>query len=273
MTTPKTALEHTGEVVRGKRVGALWSGLAVLRYLSCNEAPVGVTQVARDLDLNTSTCFNLLNTLVREQLVEFHPGAKTYSLGVGMVELARGAMERSSFVRFVRPHLHELATAYGVTTTLWQKSGEDRAVLVERVDSDAAIRVHMTIGQRLPLFIAALGCVMAASSGLSRAELRARFNKLRWQNAPDFDDYYREVQEAGERGYASDVDRYCRGVTTISAPIFADGESAIMALSVVGFSGQFTPSLIETIGKDLRTRTQELSSSLSRSAAGGARPG
>lgn len=264
--TPKAKTAESGG--RGKRVGALSSGLAILRYLSKNENPAGVTQVARDLKLNTSTCFNLLNTLVSEQLVNFHPGAKTYSVGVGLVELARGAMERSSFVRFVRPHLHEIVADYSVTTTLWQRSGEERAVLLERVDSDAAIRVHMTIGQRLPLFIAALGRVMAANSGLSRAELRLRFNKLRWQNPPDFEEYYREVQEAGERGYAFDVDRYVRGVTTISAPIFTDNHIATMAISAIGFSGQFTPSLIESIGEDLRSRTRELSTSLLRAAPG-----
>ena len=247
----------------GKLVGALVSGLAILRYLSRVDEPVGVTQLARDLDLNTSTCFNLLKTLVRDRLVTFHPATKTYALGLGFVELAKRTLEKASYVRLIHPHLEEVVSQYDVTATLWQRSGDERVVLVDRVDSDAAIRVHMTIGQRLPLFIAALGRVMAANSGLSRSELRQRFSQLRWQNPPSFDEYYKEVEEAGAAGYAVDVDRYTRGVTTISAPIITDGGIATMAMSAIGFSGQFSGSMIEDIGHDLKQRTAEISAALS----------
>ena len=255
-----------GHGARGKHVGALVSGLTVLRYLTRSETAVGATQVARDLGLNTSTCFNLLNTLVRERLVIFHPETKDYSIGLGFIELAKGVLETSSCARFIRPLMNEIVADYSVTATLWQRSGEDRVVLIERVDSAAAIRVHMTIGQRLPAYVAALGRVLAAHSGLSRAELRKRFTQIRWQNPPSFDDYYQEVEKARECGYAVDEDRYVRGVTTISAPIFTEEKGvATLALSAAGFSGQFSKSLIETIGSDLCSRTQEISQSLTGS--------
>ena len=47
-----------------KLVGALVGGLRVLRYLSAAPSGVGVTRVARDLQLNSSTCYNFLKTLV-----------------------------------------------------------------------------------------------------------------------------------------------------------------------------------------------------------------
>ena len=61
-----------------KPVGALISGLAVVRYLSTAAAPVGVSRIARDLGLNSSTCFNLLKTLVHERLATFDEATKTY---------------------------------------------------------------------------------------------------------------------------------------------------------------------------------------------------
>jgi DNA-binding IclR family transcriptional regulator len=246
----------------GKLVGALTSGLSILRYLSRVDAPVGVTQVARDLELNTSTCFNLLKTLVHERLVTFQPATKTYVLGLGFVELAKQTLEKASFARMIRPHLEALVSEYSITTTLWQRSGDDRVVLIDRADCDSAIRVHMTIGQRLPTYIAALGRAMAASSGLSRGELRQRFTRLRWQNAPSFDEYYAEVEDAADKGYAVDVDRYVRGVTTISAPIYTGESRATMAISAIGFTGQFSGSMIEDIGNDLRHRAESISVSL-----------
>lgn len=242
----------------GKQVGALVSGLAILRYLVRMDSPVGVTQVARELGLNTSTCFNLLKTLVNERLVVFHSAKKVYSVGLGFVELAKGTLEKGSFAKLIRPHLDDLVASHSITATLWQRAGEDRVVLVDRADCDAAIRVHMTIGQRLPLYIAALGRAMAANSGLTRTELRQKFSQLRWQNAPSFDEYYADVEVTAERGYAVDVDHYVRGVTTISAAIITDEPVATMAISAVGFSGQFSGSMIEDIGSDLRRRADEI---------------
>jgi DNA-binding IclR family transcriptional regulator len=152
-----------------KVVGALASGLAVVRYLSIAATPVGVSRISRDLGLNSSTCFNLLKTLVHERLVTFDETTKTYRVGLGLVELAKGALETASYARLVHPHLESIAASHGVTATLWHRASEDRVVLVDRADNDATMRVHMNIGQRLPMFISALGRSMAAHSGLTRA--------------------------------------------------------------------------------------------------------
>ncbi|RZN09908.1 IclR family transcriptional regulator, partial [Bordetella pertussis] len=77
-----------------KLVGALVGGLRVLRYLSAAPAGVGVTRVARDLQLNSSTCYNFLKTLVYEGLVTFDESTKTYSIALGLVELAKGVLEQ-----------------------------------------------------------------------------------------------------------------------------------------------------------------------------------
>jgi DNA-binding IclR family transcriptional regulator len=249
-----------------KTVGALTNGIAILRFLARVDEPVGMTRVARELDLNPSTSFNLLKTMVQERLVTFDPGNKTYSLGLGFVELARNSLEKANYPRLVRPHLEELAASYALTATLWQRSGEDRIVLVERVDSDHALRVYMTIGQRLPLYIAALGRVMAAYTGLSRSELRQKFAELRWQNSPSFEDYLRDIESVHTKGYAVDKDNFVRGVTTISAPIFTDGDIPTLAISAVGFTAQLSDAVVHEIGQYL----QEASLRISGAFAGGA---
>jgi len=235
-----------------KLVGALSSGLAVLRYLAAIPTPVGVTRVARDLELNSSTCFNILKTLVHEGLVTFDERTKTYTIGIGLVELAKGALEQASFVRMLRPQLESLAMGHSITATLWQRSRGERVVMVDLAENPAAIRVHMSIGQRLPMYIAALGRCMAAYSGLTEHELRTRISAMRWENAPSFEDYYAEVQLVRERGYAVDNGNYVKGVTTVSAPIVDANNRAIMAISTVGFSAQFNKASIRALGESVQ---------------------
>jgi DNA-binding IclR family transcriptional regulator len=246
-----------------KLVGALSSGLAVVRYLASTGTPVGVTRVARDLELNSSTCFNILKTLVHEGLVTFDDATKTYAIGIGLVELAKGALEQASYVRLLRPHLEALAAEHRITATLWQRSREERVVLVDLADNSAAIRVHMSIGQRLPMYIAALGRCMAAYSDLSEEQLRERISKLRWENAPAFEDYYAEVRQVRERGYAVDNGNYVKGVTTVSAPVVDASERAVMAMSAVGFTAQLNKAAIRHLGDDLHARATQVSRAMS----------
>ena len=53
---------------------------------------------------------------------------------------------------------------------------------VDRADNNATMRVHMNVGQRLPMYISALGRSLAAHSGLSRSALRERVDVLRWSS-------------------------------------------------------------------------------------------
>lgn len=236
-----------------------------MRYLSNVSSPmgVGVTRVARDLELNSSTCYNFLKTLVYEGLVTFDEATKTYTIGLGLVELAKGVLEQGTYVRLIHPHLKEIASRYRVTATLWQRTTNERVVLVDRADNDSSIRVHMSVGQRLPMYIAALGRCMAANSGLRPNELKQRFDALRWDDKPPFEEYLAGVDEVKKNGYAVDAGHYVKGVSTVSAAVLDTFGKPIMAISAVGFSAQFTGDALGKLGVDLRDRTAEITRALS----------
>ncbi len=247
------------EPVPEKLVGALISGLSVLRYLVAAQSPVGVSRIARDLELNPSTCFNLLKTLVHEGLAVFDEATKTYSVGMGLLALARGTLEQVSYIAMVRPHLREIAMNHGVTCTLWHVMKGERVVLIDRADNDAAIRVHMSLGQRLPMYIAALGRCMAAHSGLTTSELRSRFARLRWEDDLSFDTYLAQVGEARKRGYAVDQSHYVKGVTTVSSVVLDALAKPLMAISAVGFGAKMNKADVKALGEDLRDRAEAIS--------------
>jgi DNA-binding IclR family transcriptional regulator len=245
-----------------KLVGALVSGLAVLRYLAASSTPMGVTRIAKDLDLHASTCFNLLKTLVHEGLVNFDEPTKTYSIGLGLVELANGALERASYVRMIQPYLQEIANEFQVTATLWHRTRGNRVVLLGRAENEGAIRVHMNIGQRLPMYLAALGRCMAAHSGLDTEELRRQFEQLRWETQPTFEQYLKEVDRARKLGYAVDNGTYAKGVTTVSAAVLDERRQAVMAISAVGFSGRLSAAEVGELGEFIKKRAAKVSSAL-----------
>ena len=227
-----------------KLVGALINGLAIVRHLSMAKAPLSVTQISRDLQINPSTCFNILKTLLSERLITFDQTRKTYEVGIGLVSLSRGLLEGGRFIRLLKPHLEQVSTEFNVTSALWQKSG-NRVVLVDRAEAESTIRIDLSIGQRLPLYLGAFGRCMAAQANLTDSMLLREFKELRWQRPPSFDEFKADVRSAAKRGYATDIDSYVTGVTTIASAINNAEGNAVMAISAIGFSGQFTDEMIE----------------------------
>src|SRR3546814_2737640 len=97
----------------------------------------------------------------------FDPTSKRYTLGLGIVELAHGVLN-AGYVPYIHPYLERIATTYDVTALLWQDAGQNRFVLVDKAESNRAIRVQMTIGQRFQALIGAFGrCVDRKSTSLN----------------------------------------------------------------------------------------------------------
>jgi DNA-binding IclR family transcriptional regulator len=247
-----------------KLVGALVGGLKMIRYLNQSTSPIGVNQAARDLGLAPSTAYNLLRTLVHERAAVFNPESKSYAPGPGLAELAGPAMAPADYLELVRTHMRVLARDHDINMLLWHRN-EDHAVLVDVAQSPTAVRVQMDVGQRLPLYIAAFGRCLAAHEDLAKEELRAHFDVMRWQDPPDFEDYYQDVRAAAKLGYALDKDHFSRGATTVASLIFDDSNNPVMAISAVGFTAALEGERLTRIAEDIRDHARALSHTMGAS--------
>lgn len=259
--------DASGEL--SKPVNALARGITILRYLQAREEPAGVIQIARDLAINASTCFNLLRTLAHERLVVFDPATKKYAPGLGLLELARGVLKQGGYVRLVHPRLERIADQYSVTVMLWQLVSPARALLVDLAESPTPVRVQLSVGQRLPSLIGALGRCFAAHLGLSKEQVRTMFKELRWQDPPTFKQYWSEVEEARRDGFALDIGRYNKNFTTVAAPILGPDGLATMAISAIAFSNDLGRAHLLRLASDLRATADEVSRALGRQSSGG----
>jgi DNA-binding IclR family transcriptional regulator len=255
-----------------KLVGALASGPSVLRYLGRGRGPAGVTRIARDLGLNASTCFNLLRALVHEGLMTFDDATKTYAIGLGLVELARGALDRASFVRLVLPHLDTLAERHSATLVMWQRSPGERLVLAHVAENPAAVRVQMSVGARLALFAGASGRCVAAFCGMTRAQIRSRCNAVRWDRAPSFERYWESVLKVRELGYAVDEGEYQQGVTIVGVPVFDRDRRPVMTIGAATFSAQLDADQLTGMIRDLAGLAARATRALAGPDAGVAPP-
>jgi len=245
-----------------KPVGALISGIAVLRYVAAARAPLPLAQITRDLKLNPSTCLNILRTLTQEGYLIVDPHSRLYSMGLGVLDLVGGALAQGGDFRAIRAMTDAIAMNEHVTVTLWRRVKRDRKILVLESLPVGELSIKMAVGQRLPLLVGAAGYLWAAYTSLSHEELAEQFRDIRLERRPTFSEFIEEAGRVKERGWALDDGYYTSGATSISVPVLDEKNEPIFAFTATMFSQQFRPERAEALARELKRPADLLSTAL-----------
>lgn len=239
----------SGENESAGLVGSVVQALSVLRHIARHREPQGVTAIARALGLNPSSTFNILRTLVAEGFVERDDATKTYILGAAPLDLARSVIDENGVFPHVRNDMQRLSDTFSCTTTLWRRTRSDRWVMVGLTESLALARIHMTVGQRLPLYGGAMGRCLAAHIALPRSEMLSRFRSIRWYQTPTVEEYIQQLQETRERGWGLDQNQFNQFSSSLAAPIIDDQDRIRFCVTQTMFSGQHGDLEIHDLGE------------------------
>lgn len=221
------------------RAPAVSRAIGILKVLGESHQPLGVNAIARAIDAVPSSCLHILRALVEEDMVHVDLRTKQYSLGLGLLKLARDMTGRSPFARAVQPELERIAREFPVTATAVELDRRDRLVVVALAQAPTLWRLQVGLGARVPALISATGRCVAAFSGLDNAALASRFSRLKWDNPPEFETWLAEVDLARRTGIAVDVGQYTAGLTVVAAMLPPQGDER-QSISVVGLSEQLS---------------------------------
>lgn len=244
-----------------KIVGAVANAVSILRTLAQSSGPAGVNVIARNAGMSVSTCFNILRTLCGERLVDFDPQAKTYAIGMGVLELSLPLLGANQ-ANLIRPEMTRLSGEHKCLICLWHITQGERIVLIDRVSMAKMVRVDMSDGARLPTFVGAVGRCYAALRDLPRAELKLRFDALQWQSPPRFEEYLRDVEQARSDGYAFDLGQLFNGLEIAGAIVTDPAGTPRLGISGISIAGQLTRPEIEQLGVALRDTADFISEAL-----------
>jgi len=238
------------------------------------KAPLNLTEICRQADIHKSKGHNILNTLAKYGFVNKDLQAKTYSLGVGLLFLARNVLDNLSLREICAPYLAEIARRLNSTAVLGVISG-DQFFVVAKDDGDLDIGLNVPVGRRFHLTLGAHGkAIVAYLSPGNRKEILAQ-KKLYFYGDPSntasrMDELQKELREIRRKGYAKDVGEAQPGINVVAAPIFSYQKGLIGSLVVIG---TFPPSLLTAYGPitadAARLISRELGAGLERLKAAG----
>ena len=217
-------------------LGTVANAVKLLRAFSHDEPTLGVSELARRLQLTKSTTFRLVATLAEEGLLE-RTADDRYRLGLGLFELGSAVVACNVFWEAGHVPLERLHHETNETTHLGLLRGRE-VFYLERLDSPWTMRSFADLGRRNSAHATSSGkCLLAfgpadataavIAGGLPRAAPRTITTPallLDCQRQVKQDGYATSFDE-GSPGGASvavpilDRDGRCQAAVSVAAPL------------------------------------------------------
>ncbi|PCH47644.1 MAG: transcriptional regulator [Hyphomicrobiales bacterium] len=258
--TKDDVLETSEKKMTKRNVPAVTRAVAILRELARASDPIGVNPLARELGLVPSTCLHILRVLQDEGLVNFDANTKRYSIGLGILPLARSAIQRNAFANLVQPKLAELSAKFDVTCIATQHTEPAQMVVVCLSQSSLPFRLQVDLGSRFPVLISASGRCFAAFNTIDETDLKADFESLDWDHPPTFENWLTQVDETRKNGYAVDIGTYISGVTVVAVPMFNSSGLMNRSIVAIGISERLQAEKPSVLAKALIAVRDEVTS-------------
>jgi IclR family acetate operon transcriptional repressor len=234
--------------------------LQLIEALSRAGGAVGVSQLGRELQINKSTVYRLLDTLVRQGYARQEADGVRYTLTPKLWEIGIGVVRGLSLPRTARPLLEHAAEETGETTMLGVV--QDREVLIiDKVDSCHPLQIFSPLGTRLPMCNSAIGRVLLAfqPEAFIEEEITGFTPRTEFglQTAAEL---RQDLERIRASGASSSRDEWQVGIAGAAAPIRDASGAVTGAFCITGPSARLDE---EKLG-DLRQRCVTSSRAVSR---------
>ena len=240
--------------------------LAILFAVRAAGRPLGLAELAADVDLDKATLLRLLGDLIERDLIRLDGHAKLYNLGFGLVELAAGLWQGADGLGPIRPLVAALNDETQHTVGFDVRAGLDHLTLVA-YEGLLAVKASYRVGARAPLHSGAAGQAILAHSSVSVREaiFGSALQALTSRTIVDADDLRDRLSEVRRLGYAATKGERIEGLIGIAAPVFDADGLAVGALVVVAPESRSGDGLLQ-LGRhipSLKRRAEQASALIS----------
>lgn len=217
----------------------------VLVQLSRADGPIGVSALARELDLSKAVVYRILQSLASRDLVRVDSATRQYHLGASAVALGVRALRQLDLKAEARDELIALRNRTEETTTL-SLLVVDTRTYIDQVEGPQEIKMTVELGRHYPLYAGASSRAILAF--LPAPEVQ---RVLEHGMIPLTDETIREPADLLERlarvraeGIATSRGERQSGAGSVAAPIFQSGSRVIGSISVCGPIARFDSKAI-----------------------------
>jgi len=218
---------------------------------------MGVSDLARRLDLHKNNAFRLLATLELAGYIQQTPKTELYHLGPRCIELGHAFARSHSLIDQARPILEELASSVGETVHLGVRSGAE-VVHLDGVLPEQLVLTGLRVGARTPAHCTSLGKVLLADADVDLSDYTSEafqtsdgslaFERFTEATRVDPAKLADELRAVALNGYAADLEEFSRGLHCVAAPVRDASARVVAAISISGPSFRLSPEILHGKG-------------------------
>lgn len=235
--------------------------LAMLERLVQLGRPVGVTELALATSLQKSNVHRILSTLKFMGYVRSNADS-TYEPTLRMWELGQRIHAGMDIAAAARPHLKRLVQETDETSHLAIFDGNE-VVYIDKIETANPVRAHTPLGGRAPAYCTASG---KALLGGQPAAVIKEVARLSVRHTPTtltrHDDLLQVVNQARERGYATNVGEFRPNVAGVAAPVMNQRGEVIAAVGIAGPLDRLKPTRLRQLAPVVISVATAISASL-----------
>lgn len=234
---------------RENMVKSVSRALDIIEIISAHKGGLGVSEIARHIDINKSSVYRILATMVKYGYVEQDPDTGRYKLGYKFLEISTKLLDSIDLRTEARPYLQELEEYTNeVIHLVVYDQGE--VVYIEKLEGNETLRMHSKVGKRAPMHCTAVGKSILAY--LPENEAREIIDRKGLSAHTEYtitnkETFFQELATVKQRGYALDLQENEYGITCLGVPIFDHTGAAVSAISISGPTLRMTEERIEEL--------------------------
>jgi DNA-binding IclR family transcriptional regulator len=242
-------------------VPAVDRAVAILRYLQEHADPALCTfsKIAGALELNKSTCSNILRALDEAGMVERERETKGYRLGPELIGLGAAASRHRDFVRVAIRHLEDVVRETGFTAVAFDRLPNGEYVIVAKVESPNEIKATVDLGQHFPAAAPALLRATLAWSDdgeVERYVARSGLPRFTSKTKTKRSELREELARSRAAGFAVSYGEYYSGNLALAAPVFDRKGTARRGICLIAFITEIDNDRVHTIGRAVHRAAQ-----------------
>lgn len=249
-----------------ERTGILVQSVArAAEIVDCfrGSAELGISEIANEMDLNKSTVFGLVNTLVRYGYLE-QTENKKYRLGISLFELGNLVLSRIDIREETKRTCGALVQKYPATLHIaTQDAGE--VIYLDKLERGDSLISSSNVGRRAPMHCTGVGKAMLAylpEKYLADYIFKAPLKRFTENTITTRRELLRELDAVRTSGYAMDREEIELGLTCIAAPILQRDGVPELAVSLSFPYGRIKEVDPAAVAGELLTYTRQLSTRL-----------
>lgn len=246
----------------GVQVQSVARAAEIIRCFQHN-AEMGISEIAAEMDLNKSTVFGLVNTLVTYGYLEQVENNKKYRLGIALFELGNLVLSRIDVRTEAKELCAPLSEKYPATIHIATHS-DGEVIYIDKLDSSTSLISASNVGKRAPMHCTGVG--KAILSHLTEDYIDQHFQfplkKLTENTITTREVLLQELDNVRQSGIAMDREEIEAGLSCIAAPVLQQDGLPALAISLSFPYGRIRDIDLEEAKKDLLSCTRKLSARL-----------